>query len=57
MSTNALPVYKVEELSLKEVLLELASEQEKQQTIYKEASAQLLRIFALNKKGLSNILC
>ena len=46
MSKNTLPLYEVEELSLEELLLELASEQEKQQTIYNEASQRLLQLCA-----------
>lgn len=44
MSANTLPVYEVEELSLKELLLEMASESEKYQTEYKETSARFLQL-------------
>lgn len=44
MSTKTLPLYEVEELSLAELLLELASESEKQQTEYKKASARFLQL-------------
>ncbi|MDH5570238.1 MAG: hypothetical protein OEY89_00650 [Gammaproteobacteria bacterium] len=44
MNKNALPLYEVKELSLKEFLLELASENDKYQTEYREASARLLQL-------------
>lgn len=48
MSSNSTvpPLYEVEELSLAEVILELASEQEKFATEYPEASARLLQLYA-----------
>ena len=41
-----LPVYEVEELSLEEAILMLASEEEKQTTDYRKTSEQLLEQFA-----------
>ena len=39
---DSLPTYEVEELSLEQAVLLLATEEEKQQTIYTETSTRLL---------------
>lgn len=41
-----LPVYEVEELSLEQAILELASEKEKYETQYREATSLFLRLCA-----------
>lgn len=41
-----IPVYEVKELSLEQAILMLASEQEKEQTIYKESAARMLQLCA-----------
>lgn len=40
------PVYEVQEVSLEQAILLLASEQEKEQTIYKESAERLLKLCA-----------
>ncbi|MCW9023431.1 MAG: hypothetical protein OQK73_02000 [Gammaproteobacteria bacterium] len=45
-NSNVLPLYEVKELSLEEVILGLATEQEKFQTEYQEASARFLQMYA-----------
>ncbi len=46
MTEETIPVYDVEELSLEEALLALASEQEKDQTVYSQASERLMQVVA-----------
>ncbi|MFO8024880.1 hypothetical protein [Thiohalophilus sp.] len=46
MHEDTIPLYEVEELSLEEAILALASDQEKQQTIYTRASERLLGLVA-----------
>lgn len=46
MQDDTIPLYEVEELTLEEALLALASEQEKQQTVYTQASERLLQLVA-----------
>lgn len=46
MQDETIPLYEVEELSLEEAILALASEQEKQQTIYTRASERLMQLVA-----------
>lgn len=46
MTEETIPVYEVEELSLEEALLALASEQEKDQTVYNQASERLMQLVA-----------
>ena len=41
-----IPVYDVKELSLEQAILLLASEQEKEQTIYKESAERMLKLCA-----------
>ena len=43
MTESDIPVYEVEELTLEEAILAIASEQEKQQTIFTESSERLLQ--------------
>ena len=40
------PVYEVQEVSLEQAILLLASEQEKEQTVYKESAERLLKLCA-----------
>ena len=40
------PVYEVQEVSLEQAILMLASEQEKEQTIYKESTERMLKLCA-----------
>ncbi len=44
--TPSLPVYEVEELSLEQVILELASEEEKYATQYQAATSLFLQLCA-----------
>lgn len=44
MHEDSIPVYEVEELTLEQAILALASEQEKQQTIYTAASERLMEL-------------
>ena len=44
--TNMPPVYDVEEVSLEQAILLIASEQEKELTIYKESAERLLKLCA-----------
>lgn len=46
MQEETIPLYEVRELSLEEAILALASEQEKQQTVYTEASERLMHLVA-----------
>ena len=41
-----IPVYEVQEVSLEQAILLLASEQEKEQTIYKESTERMLQLCA-----------
>lgn len=41
-----IPVYEVEEVSLEQAILLIASEQEKERTIYKESAQRLLKLVA-----------
>ena len=41
-----IPVYEVKELSLEQAILLIASEQEKEQTIYKESAERMLELVA-----------
>ena len=44
--TDLLPLYEVEELSLEQAILMIASEKEKEQAIYQESAERLLRLCA-----------
>lgn len=46
MHDETIPLYEVQELSLEEAILALASEQEKQQTVYTRASERLMELVA-----------
>jgi len=46
MQDETIPLYDVEELSLEEAILALASEQEKQQTVYTRASERFMELVA-----------
>jgi len=46
MHDDTIPLYEVQELSLEEAILALASEQEKQQTVYTRASERLMELVA-----------
>ena len=41
-----IPVYEVQEVSLEQAILMLASEKEKEQTIYKESAERMLQLCA-----------
>ena len=41
-----IPVYEVKELSLEQAILLIASEQEKEKTIYKESAKRMLKLVA-----------
>lgn len=41
-----IPVYEVKEVSLEQAILLIASEQEKEQTIYKESAERMLKLCA-----------
>ena len=41
-----IPVYEVQEVSLEQAILMLASEQEKEQTVYKESAERMLKLCA-----------
>ena len=41
-----IPVYDVQEVSLEQAILMLASEQEKEQTVYKESAERMLQLCA-----------
>lgn len=41
-----LPIYEVTEVSLKQAILLIASEQEKENTIYKESAERMLKLCA-----------
>ena len=41
-----IPVYEVKEVSLEQAILLIASEQEKEQTIYKESAERMLQLVA-----------
>lgn len=41
-----IPVYEVKEVSLEQAILLIASEQEKEQTIYKESAERMLQLCA-----------
>ena len=41
-----IPVYEVEEVSLEQAILLIASEKEKERTIYKESAQRLLKLVA-----------
>ena len=41
-----IPVYEVKELSLEQAILLIASEQEKEKTIYKESAQRMLKLVA-----------
>ena len=41
-----LPVYEVTEVSLEQAILLIASEQEKEKTIYKESAERMLKLVA-----------
>ena len=45
MSKKTLPLYEVKELTVAEIILSLATEHEKQKTIYKDAVARFLQLF------------
>lgn len=46
MYDEHIPVYEVEELTLEEAILALATEHEKQQTVYAQASERLMQLVA-----------
>ncbi len=41
-----IPVYEVKEVSLEQAILLIASEQEKEQTVYKESAERMLQLCA-----------
>lgn len=41
-----IPIYEVTEVSLEQAILLIASEQEKEQTIYKESAERMLKLCA-----------
>jgi len=41
-----IPVYEVKEVSLEQAILLIASEQEKEQTIYRESAERMLQLVA-----------
>ena len=41
-----IPVYEVQEVSLEQAILLIASEQEKEQTIYRESAERMLQLCA-----------
>lgn len=41
-----IPVYEVQELSLEQAILLIASEQEKEQTIYRKSAERMLKLCA-----------
>ena len=41
-----IPVYEVQEVSLEQAILLIASEQEKEQTIYQESAERMLKLCA-----------
>lgn len=41
-----IPVYEVKEVSLEQAILLIASEQEKEQTVYRESAERLLQLCA-----------
>jgi len=41
-----IPVYEVKEVSLEQAILLIASEQEKEQTVYKESAERMLKLCA-----------
>lgn len=41
-----IPVYEVQEVSLEQAILMIASEQEKEQTVYRESAERLLKLCA-----------
>ena len=43
---NNIPIYEVTEVSLEQAILLIASEQEKEQTIYKESAERMLKLCA-----------
>lgn len=43
---NSIPVYEVTEVSLEQAILLIASEQEKEKTIYKESAERMLKLCA-----------
>ena len=43
---NNIPVYEVTEVSLEQAILLIASEQEKEKTIYKESAERMLKLVA-----------
>lgn len=43
---NSIPVYEVKEVSLEQAILLIASEHEKEQTIYKESAERMLQLCA-----------
>lgn len=43
---NTIPVYEVQEVSLEQAILLIASEQEKELTIYKESAERMLQLCA-----------
>lgn len=43
---TALPIYEVTEVSLEQAILLIASEQEKEKTIYKESAERMLKLCA-----------
>ena len=44
--TTTLPIYEVTEVSLEQAILLIASEQEKEKTIYKESAERMLKLVA-----------
>jgi hypothetical protein len=46
LMNDQLPIYEVEELSLEEAILMLATDEEKQTTDYRKTSEQLIEKFA-----------
>ncbi len=43
---NTLPVYEVQEVSLEQAILLMASEEEKEQTIYRESAEKIMQLVA-----------
>ena len=41
-----IPIYEVKEVSLEQAILLIASEQEKEQTVYKESAERMLKLCA-----------
>ncbi len=43
---NTLPLYEVQEVSLEQAILLMASEEEKEQTIYRESAEKIMQLVA-----------